>query len=537
MPLNAFPKVKTRIAPSPTGNLHLGTVRTALYNVLFAKKHQGEFFFRLEDTDRQRSEEQFTQEILEGFKWLNVSWDTPGGRVTEQTSSRLRRTNDRSVLQVHEDHEDDENAEIGVPLHAPETLVGLGEDGIVRQSLREAVHSSYIERLINEGKAYRCFATVEELDAMREAQKARKEIERYDNRSRTVSKDDSEKLLSEGKPHVVRLNLGADHVITWLDLIRGEVSINTKDLGGDPVIQKSTGQVLYNFAVVIDDYEMQISHILRGEDHISNTAKQIAIYEALGFPIPEFGHLPLIFTKDKQKLSKRKHGDIASVNTYKTQGYLAKALVNYLLGTSYNSAKYGEIFTIPEAAEDFQITSVSKSPAIYDIQKLNWYNRDYISKLNYEEILTYVSRFSRFDLENNSLFNSSQIQLIIESIQESLDKFEQIDEHINYFFEDFKLDDSALVTIAEEGKEVIHEFISLIESGSLDFADQNSIKNGINSIGEKLNLKGKKLFFPIRVAISAKTSGPELGFIAVLLGKEKIIERLNSALLETSHQN
>ena len=500
MPSNTFTKVKTRIAPSPTGNLHLGTVRTALYNVLFAKKHQGEFFFRLEDTDRERSEEHFTQEILEGFEWLNISWDKPSS------------------------------------LNPSETIVGLAEDGIVRQSFREAVHSKYIEKLITEGKAYRCFATVEELDAMREAQRARKEIEKYDNRSRTISEIDSEKLLEEGKPHVIRLNLGEDHVITWLDLIRGEVSINTKDLGGDPVIQKSTGQVLYNFAVVIDDYEMQISHILRGEDHISNTAKQIAIYEALNFPIPEFGHLPLIFTKDKQKLSKRKHGDIASVNTYKKQGYLAKALVNYLLGTSYNSTKYGEIFTVDEAAEDFQITSVSKSPAIYDIQKLNWYNRYYISKLSYQEVLSNVSGFSKFNLENNSQFNPSQIQSIIESIQESLDKFEQIDEHINYFFEDFKLNDSNLVTILDEGKEVIQEFISLIESDSLDFTDQNSIKNNINSIGEKLSIKGKKLFFPIRVAISAKTSGPELGFIAVLIGKEKITKRLNSALLETSHR-
>jgi len=499
MNLNGFAKVKTRIAPSPTGNLHLGTVRTALYNVLFSKKHGGEFFFRLEDTDRERSEARFTEEILDGFKWLNIKWDKPEVRVAQEPS-----------------------------------LVGLGEDLIVRQSLREAVHQQYIERLIQEGKAYRCFATVEELDAMREAQRARKEIERYDNRSRSLSKEESNSLLASGKAFVVRLNLGEDHVISWNDLIRGEVSINTKDLGGDPVIQKSTGQILYNFAVVIDDYEMQISHILRGEDHISNTAKQIAIYEALNFPIPAFGHLPLIFTKDKQKLSKRKHGDIASVETYRKQGYLAEALVNYLIGTSYNSAKYGELFDLNSGAEDFDISSVSKSPAIYDIQKLNWYNREYISKLSYEEFLEYCIRFSRFKLSESNSYSNSEIKQILESVKESIDKFEQIDEHISYFFEDVVIGDKEdLLKILSEGQPVIEKLIKEIESNELEFTEL-AIKERINNIGESLNLKGKKLFFPIRVAISAKTSGPELGLIAVLLGKEKFLERLKAARVKIS---
>ena len=497
MNLTSFPKVRTRIAPSPTGNLHLGTVRTALYNVLFSKKHDGDFFFRLEDTDRERSETKFTEEILEGFKWLGIKWDK-----AESSSGEL---------------------------------IGLGDDLIVRQSLREAVHQSYIERLINEGKAYRCFATLEELEAMREAQRAKKEIERYDNRSRSLSKEDSETLLSSGKAFVVRLNLGEDHIISWNDLIRGEVSINTKDLGGDPVIQKSSGQILYNFAVVIDDYEMQVSHILRGEDHISNTAKQIAIYEALDFPIPAFAHLPLIFTKDKQKLSKRKHGDIASVETYRRQGYLAEALVNYLIGTSYNSAKYGEVFDIASGAEDFDISSVSKSPAIYDIQKLNWYNREYISRLTYEEFLEYCVKFSRFKLIESSLYSPLQIKQILESVRESIDKFEQIDEHINYFFEDISLQENPeLMKIIDEGQAVLEKLLDKLETSELDYSNEAAIKEIINTVGENLNLKGKKLFFPIRAAISAKTSGPELGLIAVLLGKENFLQRLRAARVKIS---
>ena len=180
-------------------------------------------------------------------------------------------------------------------------MTGLVDNNIVRQSQREDIHKKYIQKLLNEGKAYRCFATKEELDALRAQQQANKEITRYDNRSRSLTTEEAEKLMAEGKSYVVRLNLGADRDITWNDLIRGEMSINTKDLGGDPVIQKSSGQVLYNFAVVVDDFAMQISHIFRGEDHLSNTAKQIAIYRALGFSVPEFGHLPLIFTQDKNK--------------------------------------------------------------------------------------------------------------------------------------------------------------------------------------------------------------------------------------------
>ncbi len=493
-----FKKVRTRIAPSPTGNLHLGTVRTALYNLLFAKYHEGDFLFRLEDTDRERSIEEFTNEILDGFKWLNISWDDPSS----------------------------EDAPEGA------TITGLVDGNIIRQSKREDIHKNYIQKLLDEGKAYRCFATKEELDALRAEQQAKKEITRYDNRSRSLSKEDSDRLADEGKAFVVRLNLGEDRDITWNDLVRGEMSINTKDLGGDPVIQKSSGQVLYNFAVVVDDFAMQISHIFRGEDHLSNTAKQIAIYKALNFPVPEFGHLPLIFTQDKQKLSKRKHGDIASVDTYKKQGYLPEALVNYLIATSYTDEALGEVFTVDEAADEFEIEDISKSPAIYDIKKLNWFNREYISKLDYEDIISYCKDFSKHLLANTK-YDGEKIKSMIEAVQDSIDKFEQIDSHIDYFFEDFTVNNEKEMKILEEGKEIIEKILLLIDHDGINFDEPASFKTGLDTIGKILKLSGKKLFMPVRIAISGKTSGPDLGLIAHLIGKEKITERLKTAVNET----
>lgn len=487
-----FKKVRTRIAPSPTGNLHLGTVRTALYNLLFARYHGGDFLFRLEDTDKERSKEEFTNEILDGFKWLNISWDDPSS----------------------------EDAPEGAE------MTGLSEGHIVKQSVREAIHKKYITKLLSEGKAYKCFASKEELDEMRAKQQANKEIPRYDNRSRNLSEADQAKFESEGKPFVVRLNLGADRDIPWNDLIRGEMSINTKDLGGDPVIQKSSGQVLYNFAVVVDDFAMQISHIFRGEDHLSNTAKQIAIYEALGFSVPEFGHLPLIFTKDKQKLSKRKHGDIASVDTYKKQGYLPEALVNYLVGTSYNDEELGELFSIEEAADEFDIEAVSKSPAIYDIKKLNWYNREYISKLDYADILNNCAEFSKFSLKTTDKYSQDQIEAMLKGIQDSLDKFDEVDIHIDYFFEDFSVVEDKILKTLEDGKIIVEKLLILIDADGINFADPVSFKNALNSVGKILELNGKKLFMPARIAISGKTSGPDIGLIAHLLGEEKIKERL-----------
>lgn len=476
-------KVKTRIAPSPTGNLHLGTVRTALYNMLFAKHHDGEFLFRLEDTDKERSKEEFTEEIISGFKWLSIKWD--------------------------------------------------GE--MLRQSQREGAHKAYIEQLLAEKKAYKCYATKEELDEMRAQQQANKQALGYDNRGRDLTEEDIKNYEAQGRSFVVRLNICAamgiandENVdIKWNDMVRGEMSINTKDLGGDLVIQKATGQVLYNFAVVADDNDMEVTHVFRGEDHLSNTAKQLAIYHALNFPVPEFGHLPLIFTADKQKLSKRKHGDIAGIDKYKNEGYLAEALANYLTATSYTRPA-GELFTMDEAIKDFDFKGISKSPAIYDIKKLNWYNSEYIKKLSHDELMEYFKPYLKYDL---STMNTQDREALIDGIRGNLNKFDEINDNLSYFFEDISIH-SDLEKFIDKGQQALAKLVENFEK--IDFTNLDttlvSSKELINNIGTELELKGKNLFWPIRIAASGQSHGPELGLVFYFIGKEKLKHRLNAAI-------
>ena len=477
-------QVSTRIAPSPTGSLHLGTVRTALYNILFAKKNNGKFFFRLEDTDEQRSTKEFEDEILGGFKWLGIKWDAP----------------------TDLEH----------------------EDFMVRQSKRNKRHQDLVGELLEKKVAYKCYTTPEELDELRKEQRAAKKAEGYDNRGRHYTDEEVKTFESEGRKYVVRLNLGEDRDIKWNDLVRGEMSINTADLGGDPVIQKFNGQALYNFAVVVDDSDMDISHVIRGEDHLTNTAKQIAIAQAAGLKITEFGHLPLIFTKDKQKLSKRKHGDIAGVDKYRNEGYLAEALVNYLLATSYTDPvdPEKEIYTLEEACKNFSHKGISKSPAIYDIQKLNWFNREYMSRLSNEEFLNSCKPYLSFDME--AKYSKEQINLLIESVRGNLDKFSDIDNEVNYFFEKQETTEK-LQKFVDEGQELLKALRANIEADKYDFTKPSSLKDDINQLGEELGLSGKKLFFPIRIAISARSGGPDLGVIMHLLGKKEVLERLGLA--------
>src|SRR3989338_10376043 len=336
-------EVRVRIAPSPTGSLHLGTVRTSLYNYLFAKKHKGKFILRIEDTDQQRNKDEYTQEILDGFKWLKINFD----------------------------------------------------EGPYYQSERLELYRKLAQKLLDEGKAYHCFCTQEELDELRKIQRAAKVPERYDNRHRNLTEDQKKKFISEGRKPVIRFKL-PDHVdIKWDDEIRGHVCVNTNDLGGDPVIMRADGVPLYNFAVVVDDGDMRISHVIRGDDHLHNTAKQIPIFEALGYKVPTFAHAPLIFTHDREKLSKRKHGGIANLDKYQKEGYLPEALSNYLVHMSWTQPDNpeGEIFRLDKVIEKFDLGRISKSSAVYDLPKLHWFNNHYIKEKSVEEIYNLAKPF------------------------------------------------------------------------------------------------------------------------------------------------
>jgi glutamyl-tRNA synthetase len=329
--------VRVRIAPSPTGNLHIGTARTAVFNYLFAHHHGGKFIVRVEDTDLERSRPEYTENILTGLRWLGFNWD----------------------------------------------------EGPFFQSQRLDLYQAAVQQLLDRGLAYRCYTTSAELDALREAQTARGEAPRYDNRHRNLTPEAQAKFEAEGRAAVIRFKIDDAREIIWKDLVRGEVSWRGSDLGGDMVIARASldgiGQPLYNFVVVVDDIDMKISHVIRGEDHIANTPKQILLYEALGAKAPEFAHTPLILNQEGRKLSKR--DGVTSISDFQKMGFVAEALVNYmiLLGWSQpDSTK--EIFTLASAVQHFGFERVNRAGAKFDWDKLDWLNSQYIHSMSPDKL-------------------------------------------------------------------------------------------------------------------------------------------------------
>ncbi len=331
--------VRVRLAPSPTGSLHIGTARTAVFNWLFARRHGGSFLLRIEDTDRERSKQEHTDNILHGLRWLGLDWD-------------------------------------GDP---------------IIQSERVERHRSAIEQLLASGHAYRCYAKEDELAEMRERQQAGNLAPRYDNRHRDLSAEQERAFIAEGREAVVRFRIDDDVVIRWHDLVRGPMEWRGADLGGDMVIARRApadriGDPLYNLVVVLDDADMAISHVIRGEDHIANTAKQLLLYEALGAPAPQFAHTPLILNREGRKLSKR--DGVTSISDFEAMGYTPEALANYmtLLGWSPPEGM-GERFSLAEAARVFDFDRVNRAGAKFDWDRLNWLNSQVLHELSAEDLL------------------------------------------------------------------------------------------------------------------------------------------------------
>ncbi|OLP19355.1 glutamate--tRNA ligase [Leptolyngbya sp. 'hensonii'] len=330
--------VRVRLAPSPTGNLHIGTARTGVFNWLFARHHGGQFILRIEDTDLERSRPEFTQNILDGLTWLGLTWD----------------------------------------------------EGPFFQSKRMDLYKAAIQTLLDQGLAYRAYDTPEELEALRASQTARKQAPRYDNRHRHLSPEQEAAYVAEGRQPVIRFKIDDDREITWTDLVRGPVTWKGSDLGGDMVIARAAmapelGQPLYNFVVVVDDIDMQITHVIRGEDHIANTAKQILLYEAMGAAVPRFAHTPLILDQGGRKLSKR--NGVTSIDDFRKMGYTSEGLVNYmtLLGWSPPDSTQ-ELFRLQEAAQQFDFERVNPAGAKFDWAKLDWINSQYLHRLSVPEM-------------------------------------------------------------------------------------------------------------------------------------------------------
>ena len=469
-------KVRVRLAPSPTGTLHLGTARTALFNWLFAKEQGGAFLLRIEDTDKERSKEEFTRSILNGLKWLGISWD-------EQP---------------------------------------------VIQSERVAKHQAVIKQLLENGLAYRCYATEKELEDMRNTQKARGEAPRYDNRSRNLSKEEEEIFIKEGRTSVIRFRIDDNEDVSWNDLVRGKMHWKAKDLGGDMVISRRScpneiGDPLYNLVVVIDDSFMNITHVIRGEDHISNTAKQILLYKALKLPTPIFAHTPLILNSEGKKLSKR--DGVTSINEFKEMGYTAEALSNYmaLLGWSPPEG-VEEIFDIKKIYKEFKLERVSKSGAKFDWEKLNWINSQVIHESPPEllfQVLNPKWAKKGWELKNEELGIS-----LIELIRPSMVLIEDGVTQAKPFFEEPSLLEEAIEQLSVEGaREGIQELLNTIDNQKFNELDELQAKQLINSSAKVVGIKKGLLMKSLRAALLGELNGPDLiqsWVILSRLGKDRI---------------
>lgn len=476
-------KVRVRIAPSPTGHLHLGTARTALYNFLFARKQKGDFVLRLEDTDEVRSQEKFTDDILDGLRWLGINWD--------------------------------EGPDIGGPYRP------------YRQTEKIDHYEQVAHKLIHEGKAYFCYASPEELDALREEQKNRNEAQRYDNRGRHYAPEEVEKYVAEGRVPVIRFKVEDDRIVSWHDAIKGEIQIHTADIGGDMVIVKSNGIAIYNFAVVVDDIDMKMTHVIRGEDHIHNTAKQILLYEALGVPHPVFAHVPLIFDIDRQKLSKRKHGEAVHIDKYRKDGYMPEAMMNYLAQMSWTPPGEKEIFSVEEACQMFDIDKVSKSPAVFDTKRLDWFNAHYIRHLPLNVVTDRALPF--LEGQNTNQYTREQLEQIVGLVREGLTALGEIKTAAAFFFTD-------KVSIPEElssgllkqdnSRSVLNKVLAGLPQ--FPWGDPKGCKSAIDAVGKELGLKGKDLYWPVRAVLCGCTSGPDLGATLSILGEGRVRARIEA---------
>ncbi|NET80986.1 MAG: glutamate--tRNA ligase [Moorea sp. SIO1F2] len=480
--------VRVRIAPSPTGNLHIGTARTAVFNWLFARRHSGKFILRIEDTDQTRSREEYTQNILDGLSWLGLEWD----------------------------------------------------EGPFFQSQRLDLYSAAIQQLLDQGLAYRCYTTAEELEQLREAQKARKEAPRYDNRHRNLTPEQQAAFEAEGRKPVIRFMIDNDREIVWNDLVRGKVTWKGSDLGGDMVIARASqeneiGQPLYNLAVVVDDIDMHITHVIRGEDHIANTAKQILLYEALGSVVPEFSHTPLILNHEGRKLSKR--DGVTSIFDFKAMGFTPEAMVNYmtLLGWSPPDSTQ-EIFTLAQAAQKFGFERVNPAGAKFDWAKLDWINSQYIHQMSASELVDLLIPYWESAGYNcDSVENRPWLERLTAMIGPSLTRLpEAVDMTRMFFTESVEYTEQAVEQLKKAGASEVVQAI-LDQLGNYQQLSPEEAKQIINQVTKAQKVKKGLVMRSLRAALTGDVNGPDLIESWVLLHQRGFDQtRLKESLLQVA---
>ncbi|RLD17809.1 MAG: glutamate--tRNA ligase [Caldiserica bacterium] len=485
--------VRVRFAPSPTGYLHVGGARTALYNYLFARKNSGKFVLRIEDTDEVRSTFESVKQIISSLTFLGIEWDEGPFLDKQMVNGKWQMVIDEK-----------------------------GDYGPYFQSKRKemGIYEKYALKLLKEDKAYYCFCSKEEI----EERKKKKSITHYDGYCRNLSKEEIEKKLKEGRKPAVRFKVDFEKDVSFNDLIRGEITFNTKFIE-DFVILKSSGYPTYNFACVIDDYLMKITHVIRGDDHISNTPRQILLYEALGFEKPYFAHLPMILGEDKKRLSKR-HGAV-SIEEFKRNGYLPEALLNYLALLGWGTEDSKQIFSLSEMIEEFDLKRCSKSKAVFDYGKLIWLNGYYIRKKSPEEIFKLSFDFIK---EYGIDGEIERIKKAIELEKEKIKLLKDVPYLISFFFkDDIEIEEDVKKKI-KNFKNVEKNLKNLIELfKGIDFK-RDEIERVLREYAEKEGIKTKEIFHPLRFSVSGRTKGPSLFEMLELLGKEKVIKRIERFL-------
>jgi glutamyl-tRNA synthetase len=459
-----MPPVATRFAPSPTGELHIGGARTALFNWLYARRHGGKFILRIEDTDRERSTQEFVQAILDSMRWLGLTWD----------------------------------------------------EGPFYQTERMDLYRQEAGRLLAAGKAYRCICTPEELARRREEMKARKEKPRYDGRCRSLPPE-----AAEGKPGVVRFKTPTGGQTVVRDLLRGDVTFENGELD-DLVLLRSDGTPTYNFVVVVDDAAMGITHVLRGDDHLNNTPKQILLYEALGYPLPRFGHFPLIHGMEGGKLSKR-HDDV-SVTAYREKGFLPEAMVNYLVRLGWGHGDQ-EIFTVAEMQEYFSLEHVGKSPSKFNLDRLLHLNAHYIKAAEPERIAGLLAPF--LAKRGIAAEPSPWLAGVVRTLQERARTLEEMAESAEFYFRERTPDPKATAKfltpeIAPALGEVARAF------AALEPFTRSAMEEALGAVVDRRG-GNLKIHQPIRVALTGGTASPGLFEVMEILGKEEVVRRLAAA--------
>ncbi len=477
-------EIRVRFAPSPTGYLHVGGLRTALYNYLFAKKNNGKFILRIEDTDRSRYVEGAVEKLIDSLKWVGLNYDEGPNKE--------------------------------------------GDYGPYFQSKRLEIYNENIQKLIDSGKAYYCFCTPERLTKLREEQQKQKLPQaKYDKHCLHLSADEVKQKLDSGTPKVVRLNVPPNEVVRLDDIVRGHVEFNTDNID-DQILIKSDGYPTYHLANVVDDYLMKISHVIRGEEWLSSTPKHVLLYNYFNWDLPQFAHLPLLLNPDKSKLSKRQ-GDVA-VEDYRDKGYLKEALVNFVALLGWNFGDDQEFYLLDELVEKFSLERVNKAGAVFNVEKLDWLNGLHIRNKSNAELLESFKNELEKSKYSDKNYSDLFLLNIIEAMKERITFVKDLIDNCSYFYEPPENYDEKIIKKRwkDDSEKLLSEFVTELSNNSA--ATKEEFETILKSVAEKNEVGLGRIIHPARLAVSGVGIGPGIYDLFLIVGKDEVINRIKTAL-------